>query len=514
MSSTLYDVAIAGFGPSGAVAAAMLGQAGLNVYVFDRQHEVYDIPRAIALDHEIMRVFQQLGIAEQIEPYCAPFTDSYYYGVDGQLIRRMSMVSEPYPQGYVPSIVFTQPPVEKVLRKAVAEQTSVTVETGLTLISMEQDEQQVILSLQDENGHCRSIRARYAIGCDGASSTLRDLAGLLLQDLDFDEPWLVVDVMANESGLAKLPQTSVQYCDPQRPCTFVIGPGNHRRWEISLKEEEDPKQAATAEGTWRLLERWITPDDATLWRQASYRFHALVADQWRNGRVFIAGDAAHQQPPFLGQGMCQGIRDISNLVWKLVSVITGQVGTERVEALLDSYGIERKEHVCQLTTTIKSIGAVICERDINKARQRDAQLLAECGGVVKAMPRQNVLPRLTTGLLCDSPAAGTLFPQPWIILEDQQYRMDKLIGNGWRLIIREGINAQIKAELREKIGASLILMGSDGLVEADNLVADWFAEYGVMAALVRPDNYVYGTAIDTDALENLQQSLIQHLLQA
>src|SRR5439155_20848581 len=118
------------------------------------------------------------------------------------------------------------------------------------------------------------------IGCDGAASTVRSLAGIALDDLGFDEPWLVVDVLVNERGLAKLPTTSVQYCEPERPCTYVIGPGNHRRWEISLRPGEDAAEAATPARTWQLLARWLTRDEGTLWRQASYRFHALVATRW------------------------------------------------------------------------------------------------------------------------------------------------------------------------------------------------------------------------------------------
>ncbi len=144
----------------------------------------------------------------------------------------------------------------------------------------------------------------------------------------------------------------------------------------------------------------MSPADGELWRQASYRFHALVAERWRAGRVFVAGDAAHMQPPFLGQGMCQGVRDVSNLAWKLAAVLKGELSGAAAEALLDSYGAERRAHVRELTTRIKAVGAVICERDPAKARARDAKLLADCGGVVKDTPRQDILPRLETGLLC------------------------------------------------------------------------------------------------------------------
>ena len=328
------DVAIVGCGPAGVVLAALLGQAGVAVHVCDRLPGVYEIPRAIALDHEILRVFQQIGVIDQVLPHTEPFTNSEFFGVDGQLIRRMTMVQPPFPQGYTPSVVFTQPPVERILRERLAQLPGVTVALGLAMSSFSQDADGVSLHYADGS----AVRARYAVACDGGGSAMRSALGIGLEDLDFDEPWLVIDLLCNEQGLAKLPKTSVQYCEPERPCTLVIGPKNHRRWEISLKPGEDAAEAATPERTWALLSRWLTPADGQLWRQSSYRFHALVAERWRAGRVFLAGDAAHMQPPFLGQGMCQGVRDVANLAWKLTAVLSGQVQGAAAERLLDSYG--------------------------------------------------------------------------------------------------------------------------------------------------------------------------------
>lgn len=483
----MFDVAIVGYGPAGAVAAGLLGQAGFSVYVCDRLTGVYEIPRAIALDHEIMRVFQQLGVVDAVQQYCEPFTDSEYFGVDGQLIRRMTMVAPPYPQGYTPSLVFTQPPVERLLRERVASMANVTVEEGVTCTALAQDADGVTLTV---NG--KSIRARWALAADGGSSTLRGMLGIGLHDLDFDEPWLVVDVMVNERGLAKLPTTSVQYCEPERPCTLVIGPGNHRRWEISLKPGEDPQQAATPEGTWALLSRWLTPEDGTLWRQSSYRFHALVAERWRAGRVFIAGDAAHMQPPFLGQGMCQGVRDVANLSWKLAAVMRGEVTGDAAERLLDSYGTERAAHVRELTTRIKGVGAVICERDVARARARDAKLLADAGGVVKDTPRQDILPPLVGGLVTTTSGAGTLFPQPRLAGGEL---MDQHLGCGWLLVTDGTLPADAEA--------GLTLLDLARTPEAEGVVAAWMARHGVHAAIVRPDHYTYGAAADAAGLAAL-----------
>ncbi|MBI2744878.1 MAG: bifunctional 3-(3-hydroxy-phenyl)propionate/3-hydroxycinnamic acid hydroxylase [Burkholderiales bacterium] len=502
-----YDVAIVGFGPSGAVAAGLLGAQGIRTYVCDKLHEVYDKPRAIALDHEIIRLFQQMGVAKKIKPYLEPFTDSVYYGVDGQVIKRMSTVAPPYPLGHTPSVVFTQPPAERILREHALSFPCVTVQLGQTLTQITQDEQGATLTLKGDDGQASTVQARYVIACDGASSTVRSQVGITLEDLDFDEPWLVVDVLVNEQGLAKLPTTSVQYCNPERPSTYLICPGNHRRWEISINPGEDPKQVATPEGTWKLLAPWLTPADATLWRQASYRFHALVASEWRSGRVFVAGDAAHQQPPFLGQGMCQGVRDVANLCWKLGAVLKARAP----ERLLDTYGPERKAHVTDLTTRIKGIGQIICERDPVRARARDAKLLAECGGVVQPTPRQDVQPALRAGLLAaqQHPARGTIFPQPWLLVDGEKQRMDDVLGSGWRLVLDRHADAALRQQARvlARPGLTVVQLGTPGCTEAEGVLARWFERQGCSAALVRPDHYVYGVAASAQELSDQLSTL-------
>ena len=490
--NTSVDVAVVGCGPAGVVLAALLGRAGHRVHVCDRQAEVCEIPRAISLDHEVLRVFQQIGILDQVRAFIEPFTPSEFFGVDGQLIRRMTMLPPPYPQGHTPSVVFTQPAVERVLRSAVAAMPNVSLALGVEMIGFEQDKDGVDLRYGDGS----TVRARYAVACDGGASGVRTALGIALQDLDFDEPWLVVDVLVNELGLAKLPQTSVQYCEPERPCTLVIGPKNHRRWEISLQPGEDPVEAATPQRTWQLLSRWLTPQDGVLWRQSSYRFHALVAATWRVGRVFVAGDAAHMQPPFLGQGMCQGVRDVANLAWKLDAVLHGQVQGTAGERLLDSYGVERHAHVRELTSRIKGVGALICERDVAKARARDARLLAECGGVVKDTPRQDVLPRLETGLLSTTPSTGrgTLFPQPRLVgSQVGGALMDERFGTGWRLVLDAAL-----APRESAAGLTVIALAQADQRETEGVVAAWMQRHACRAALVRPDHCVYGT-VNTDA---------------
>ena len=362
-----------------------------------------------------------------------------------------------------------------------------------------------------EQSGTRTVTAAYVIGCDGASSSVRQQLGIPFEDLVFDEPWMVIDVQVNEAGLAKLPANAAQYCEPARPSTFIVGPGNHRRWEIMLLPGEDPRAMEQPDAVWRLLSRWLTPQDGTLWRASSYRFHALVAAEWRRGRVFLAGDAAHQQPPFIGQGMCQGIRDVGNLVWKLQSVLRGEAG----DSLLDSYGTERGRHVRTLTARIKAIGHSICERDPEAARQRDARLLAEGGGKAPTFTRQEIVPPLEAGLLADGTheARGTLFPQPWVAGPDGPRHLDDAVGTGWRLVL-DGRRAKAATEAPMPT-VTILQPGADGRVgeaeagevEQDGVLARWFDRHGCVGAIVRPDHYVFGVLPDNAALPALLSNL-------
>ncbi len=504
-----YQVGVVGFGPVGAMVANLMGRAGVRTLVIDRTPQIFPKARAIALDHEILRIFDNIGILEQIKPFLEPFTVSEHFGVDGQLIRRIDMAPAPYPLGYVPSQVFLQPPVEKELRNNIARFPCVDVRLGLEFAGLRQDIDKVVVETRSADGDVQTFACDYLIGCDGASSGVRRAAGMKLEDLGFDEPWLVVDVLVNGSGLAKLPQRSAQYCNATRPTTYVIGPQNLRRWEITILPGEDPKACEDENKVWELLAPWLSREDGELWRASSYRFHALVASRWREGRVFIAGDSAHQQPPFIGQGMCQGIRDAANLSWKLIDRMNGRAA----ESVLDSYEVERAAHVRELTGRIKAIGQYISERDPALARARDERLLKEGGGKALTVTRQDIVPPLSQGFLnaASGKIAGTLFPQPWIETGAGLKLLDKVAGSGWRLVMF-GVSDALAFDLSQRaisLGvtpvrfADRVDAAGDALVEREGVLASWFERAGACVALVRPDHYVYGIAADNDAAASL-----------
>jgi len=505
----VYDVAIVGCGPVGALAANLCGQAGLKTLILEREPAIHPLPRAVACDHETLRILQNAGLAAQMEPHIAPYAPTEYRGVGARLISRFDFAPPPYPLAWAPNYVFRQPAFEAVLRAGFAAYTHVTAKLGCAVEAYAENATGINLLGCEADGRDSTYRARYVLAADGGSSTLRRLCGVEMESLDFDEPWLVVDLLVGERALARLPQTIVQFCDPTRPMTYVIGTGNHRRWEIMLLPGEDPSELARPEHIWRLLTPFVAADEAELWRYAAYRFHALVATRWRHGRILLAGDAAHMTPPFLAQGMVQGLRDVANLSWKLARVTAGTSPA----TLLDSYALERAPHVRATTATAKTFGQVICELDPARAQTRDLNLLAEFGDPPRVRHRQSLIPGLNAGVIDSvSAAAGTLFPQPMVTLADGRCgRLDDFAGHGVRLVLD---GADLLSTVPESALSTLAAIGGRAVVldaqphgatpaidvlacrENDAVLADWLRTHACHAALVRPDHYVYGTAQD------------------
>ncbi|HSV34714.1 MAG TPA: bifunctional 3-(3-hydroxy-phenyl)propionate/3-hydroxycinnamic acid hydroxylase, partial [Ramlibacter sp.] len=509
------DVIITGLGPTGATLAGLLGQRGMSVAVFDRLPDLFPLPRAAGLDHEVMRIAQELKIADRVAAHVAPYRASEYRGTQGQLIKRLDSAPPPFRLGWAPNYVFEQPSFERALRARLAELPLVHVECSADVLSVGQDDTGAWADVRLAGApETRRWRGRYLIGCDGGSSPTRKQLGIALEDLGFDEPWLVVDAIVHDDKLAQLPQTQVQYCEAERPCTYVVGVGNHRRWELMLNPGDSLSTEFPEEELWPLLERWLRPGEGRLWRAAAYRFHGLVAREWRRGRILLAGDSAHMTPPFMAQGMVQGMRDALNLAWKLEHVIKRGAP----DSLFDSYQQERRPHVTATTLAAMALGRVICERDPARAAERDERLVAEQDGVVKTTIRQNLIPGLGDGLIASgTPGAGTILPQPFVHAQGFAGRLDDLTGGTIRAIAMEPLGAADRAALLEALmplGGVLVQLGTaeagaGPLVNAredEGLLAAWLAGLGQRIVVARPDHYVYGTATSAiDAVALLEQ---------
>jgi 3-(3-hydroxy-phenyl)propionate hydroxylase len=501
-----YDVAIVGFGPVGATLAGLLGKQGWRVAVLDKATEIFPLPRAIGLDHEVMRILQRIGGIDLLLPHTAPYRPSIYLGSDKQPILRFDIGPPPFPLGWRPNYTFNQPGFERWLRDRIAGLSSVDVHLGIEVTGLTKRTDGVTLAVKSGS---LTINARYLVGCDGAASAVRRWLDIQLDDMAFDEHWLVIDMLVSEQALSSLPDTNVQYCYPQRPSTYVVLPDNHRRWEIMINDGERPEDLLRPDVLWPLLGDWISPGDAELWRSASYRFHAVVARQWRSGQCFLAGDSAHQMPPFLAQGMCQGLRDAANLAWKLHLVLDGR-GSDK---LLDSYEAERKPNVEAVTKTVKQLGKVICERDPDAARKRDAELREAQNGIITTKARQDLIPGLKGGILHRAEGAvGSQFPQPVLSRSDgSSVMLDDASEGNFRLVFTGQLGPEAVRAFRE-FGVALVETDDAGRICVDNFVQGidreqqllaWFAKQECIAAVVRPDGYVFGTARtsrDIDAL--------------
>ena len=522
---TEVDVIISGLGPTGATLAGLLGQRGVKVAVFDKLPDLFPLPRAAGLDHEVMRVMQELQVADRMAPFLAPYRASEYRGMQGQLIKRLDSAPPPFRLGWAPNHVFNQPAFERVIRARLDELPSVKCDVSADVVKVGQDEDHAWADVQfAATGETTRYRARYLIACDGGSSPIRKQLGIALEDLGFDEPWLVVDAIVNDDKCALLPQTQVQYCEAERPSTFVVGVGNHRRWELMLLPGDSLSSEFPEDELWPLLERWMRPDEGKIWRAAAYRFHGLVASEWRLGRILLAGDAAHMTPPFMAQGMGQGMRDALNLSWKLERVLAGCSA-----GLLDTYQQERKPHVTATTQLAMALGRVICERDPVRAVDRDARMLAEQGGTVSTTYRQDMIPGLVAGLLvAATPGAGTILPQPMVRAGGFSGRLDDLSSRSVRVVVCDSITAREGSALLEALvplQGVLIELGAEAspparaattqlirATEEGPLVAPWLKGLNRRFAIVRPDHYVYGTAETTDDAVQLLRQMRQALL--
>lgn len=471
------DVLVVGLGPVGAALTALLADHGVRTIAIDKEPAPYPMPRAVHFDHEIMRLFQQIGIADQVARRAVPVPRYEFRSADDQLLIGFDPV-EDGPSGWAGGYMFHQPSLEAALRDCLEAQLHADVRLGWRFDELTQDAAGVTVGLNGPTG-VSTVRARYLVGCDGGRSLVREAIGGGLSDYGFDESWLVVDVKVLPG--ARVPDINLQICDPARPTTCVLcGRGRHR-WEFMLLPGETPDDVLKEGFVESLLASWDT-GPIEVERRAVYRFHGLVANRWRAGRVLLAGDAAHQTPPFAGQGMCSGLRDAANLAWKLESVLNGSVH----DALLDSYQCEREPHVRTLIELAIGMGRVVCTLDKAVAAARDKDLLARQASGAAPLPPMQAKPFSAGCILAGTPRAGSLFPQPTCGRGPRRLRLDDALQDGAWLITRR--EAGIPAT-----GLAAYHLDEPMFAPFRSALTKWLDDCGAQAVLVRPDRYVFGT---------------------
>jgi len=476
-TSDSIDVLVVGGGPVGVGTALMCARRGLTVVVLERSTEVYDLPRAIVMDDEIQRAIHLAGAGDGLAAVTSPVPGAEFIDVHGTRIIGFDIPDGvDFPAGFHPVVRYYQPELEQFLRDA-ARSAGVNLRLGVEVTSIGQDDSRAWAELADGT----TVHGTWLIAADGAASPIRKSLGIAFEDQGFDQDWLVVDVELLDDGEHGLPRLVQQICDPQRPSTFVPGHARFRRWEFQLQPAETREQMSTHERVWELLSPWLTPEDARIVRAVVYRFHALVAATMRAGRIFLAGDSAHQMPPFLGQGLCSGLRDGANLAWKLQAVARGEAGDQ----LLDTYDVERRPHAAGVVAHAADTG-----RTIDQLAGRDSA----GGDLQNAYGGHRPFPHLEAGVMAGAhPAVGRQVPNPLI----GGVRLDQLAGDGFFVVV---------ADAHTFAGTGLEQWRSAG---AHVVTTDALEAWGLAGAVVvRPDRYVAAVATDAADLDALTNSLM------
>jgi len=500
-----FDVAIVGYGPVGQALAILLGQYGWRVGVFEKQPAAYPLPRAVHFDHEVARILQAAGIGHELPRLTEPAHVYEWRNATGEILLRIGSKSVSL-SGWPEANMFAQPDLEAALHKRVCALPTIAVHRGCEITAVHATEDHIELKGNRSEGGSVTAMARYVVGCDGANSFVRAQVGASVTDFGFFFDWLIVDVVLHQARVWD--PINWQLCDPARPTTLVSGGPGRRRWEFMRLPGESIDDLNNEHTAWRLLAPWdITPQNATLERHAVYTFQARWVDTWRNGRALLAGDAAHQMPPFAGQGMCAGMRDAANLAWKLDLVLAGKAP----DALLDTYATERVPQVRQVINFSIELGKVICVADAAAAAARDAAMTASAlhTGLAPPLPA----PAIGPGLLLDGDAlAGQLFVQGDVQHGAVSGRFDDVVGRGWTLVSTTCDPAtQLDADIAAffaSIGGICAHVGAHGPIrDLTGSYARWFAASGVALALQRPDFHVFGTSATVDGASALVRQL-------
>lgn len=514
---------IVGYGPVGATLALLLARGGLKVAVVDQSLEVFPKPRAIGADHEFMRAMQFCGVADEVGAAIFPYQGSVYLGVDGEPIRVFDGAKPPFALAWPFVFSFVQPEIDGILRAKAASTPNIETFLGWRLTSLDAARGSILIeSCACESPKTKALKGRYVLACDGASSTARRMLDIELEDLNFDQMWLVVDALLERP--VELPKTNIQYCNPYRPATFVIGPRNLRRWEIKVRPEETAEHFESMTNVESVLSNYVDTSALKLWRAAVYRFHALVARTWRTNRVFLVGDAAHQTPPFLGQGLCTGIRDAMNLAWKILLVEQGKIDAQ----VLGTYEAERRPHSKTVIEAAKELGLIVGQTDEAEALARDERLREIMAAGTDVRQRLRLIPPLSEGVIgrddngAPSSCAGDLFIQPMVNGEGAPQRFDDLVGMDFVILtttteLQAAVDRE-NIEFWRLIGGRRIVIGAkksaivcsgdvENYNETSDVFASWMAERACEAVIVRPDRYVYAVANTARELNSALASL-------
>ena len=509
-----FDIAIIGYGPVGAVAANMFGASGHDVVVIEPKKDIWNIPRAVALDGQTQRIFQSMGIIDDVAR--TPFEGLKFINKKGKEIVYVDFSNNVQPNGYYETVGFSQPNLEKDLRSRALKYENITFKLGKTLTDLtpDTDNNRLTLINKDTNEE-EEILSTYVLACDGANSFVRQKLDIKSFDYKCDQDWIVVDYEIDPKY--KILAGPMHICDYHRPTTLAHIAGQHIRWEFKFNEGDDVNEIEKHSSIRSMMKKhaWrLNPDidinTGNILRASKYTFHGLVAETFKSNNCFFVGDSAHQMPPFLGQGLCQGIKDVYNLHWKLDGVIRSKYA----DRVLETYSDERISIVKLVTETAIKHGGVIGTQNKYIALIRDTLL-----NVARIFPKLLSFfdfyhPwQITNGLIDKSlypnKANGIVISQPNVDLKVDNKSFDQYIGYNFALIIfnqNEGVFNDIKdLESARIFENNIYLINEDSPFNKDSNFIKWRKDNNISAAIIRPDRHVYGCSDDESMIAKVDQ---------
>jgi 3-(3-hydroxy-phenyl)propionate hydroxylase len=519
------NVAIVGGGPNGIALANLLGAYGVQTVVIEREREILEYPRAVGMDDEALRLFQAVGLAEPLLENMIPNVPLRMFRTDGRCFADIRASTREF--GWWRRNIFMQQIAEKTLRGGLARYPNVELRLGEEVTGLAQDETGVTLQVRDAAGQPAVLRCDYCVAADGGRSPLREMMGVKLLGKTHSIKWLVVDV---RNAPLDAPYTALN-CDPRRPNVCIYLPFGYRRWEFMVFAHEDEQAIASPDSVRRLLAPYVTdPQAVEIVRARTYTHHSRVADRFVVGRVALVGDAAHLSPPWIGQGLNAGLRDVGNLAWKLAGIVQGRLQP----SVLQSYHHERYRHAKAMIDLADVFGAMLMPTNHVKAWLRDRFFSA-----VRLMPgvknyvlqmRFKPMPKYEQGVIVKqpgSPMVGRMLIQPDV--EDARgtrRKLDDVLGPwfaviGWQTDPQAALSDADRARW-QALGARFVridrarcgsapgvressMHGTTCVEDVDNQFSDWIHAHPGNVIVLRPDRYIAAQCGAADLAEVTRQ---------
>ena len=473
-----YDVTIIGLGPTGGTLANLIALRGFSVLILEREKSFYPLPRAVHFDDEIMRVFQTIGITKDFLKHTIINKGTKFVNSKGKIILDWPRPRTVTENGWYPSYRFNQPDLEKQLRKKLKKYKKVKVKQNSEVTKIKNFKDHVKIYFKNViDKNIEEIKSKYVVGCDGANSITRNQMRTKMDNLGFTQKWAVVDLILKKEK-KNLPDRTIQYSNSKQPATYCRNVGKRRRWEFAIRNNQTEKTILSNSYIWNFLKPWLKKNEAFIERKTIYTFKSAISRKWKKGRIFIAGDAAHLMPPFMGQGMCAGIRDVSNLAWKIAKCLRNK----HSEKILKTYQSERFSNVKEYVETTMRMGEFVNAVGSDQITDN----ISSTSDGTKSM--QSIKPKLGQGLGNKTDKSrGNIFPQ---FKTRNGYYLDEKFSKKPILLL----SPQIKIKISKKLNST----------DSKNYVglSNYFKISNSKAIIVRPDRFILNSCSYSKNLNN------------